>query len=99
MKCHPGPSQQVCKMEPQPDPGCIEVPQLPDKKCLDGVEDICRVGLVRNFENKIMLQNRFYEISQDMADELCRVEPVDICETEVTKQYVYSKLLLSQLFR
>ena len=23
-----------------------------------------------------------------MADELCRVEPVDICETEVTKQYL-----------
>ena len=79
MKCHPGPSQQVCKMEPQPDPGCIEVPQLPDRKCLDGVEDICRVGLVRNLQI-----SGFYEISQDMADELCRVEPVDICETEVT---------------
>ena len=66
-------------MEPQPDPGCIEVPQLPDKKCLDGVEDICRVGLVRNLPIY-----GFYKISQDMADELCRVEPVDICETEVT---------------
>ena len=94
MKCHPGPPQQVCKMEPQPDPGCIEVPQLPDQKCLDGVEDICRVGLVRNLRI-----SGFYEISQDMADELCRVEPVDICETEVTKQYLYLKLLLSQLFR
>ena len=81
-------------MEPQPDPGCIEVPQLPDQKCLDGVEDICRVGLVRNLPI-----NGFYKISQDMADELCRVEPVDICETEVTKQYLYLKLLLSQLFR
>ena len=47
-------------MEPQPDPGCIEVPQLPDKKCLDGVEDICRVGLVWNFENKIMLDYAGY---------------------------------------
>ena len=37
-------------MEPQPDPGCIEVPQLPDRKCLDGVEDICRVGLVGIYE-------------------------------------------------
>ena len=44
VKCQPGPPKKVCKEEPQPDPGCLDVPQPPDQGCLDRVEEICEVG-------------------------------------------------------
>jgi len=42
VECHPGPPKKVCKKEPQPIPGCLDVPQPPDQECLDRVEEICQ---------------------------------------------------------
>jgi len=41
VKCHSGPPKKVCKKQPQPDLGCLEVPQPPDQECLERVEEIC----------------------------------------------------------
>ena len=48
VECHPGPPKKVCKKEPQPIPGCLDVPQPPDQECLDRVEEICQVGLIQD---------------------------------------------------
>jgi len=69
VECQPGPTKKVCKKEPQPDPGCQDVPQPPDQECLDRIEEIC--------------QDMAGELCKVDPVETCKTEVRLLCDIEV----------------